>query len=52
MTQFEQENDLDRGGGEVDEETREQAWQTAEERLGPVDEERATGDDETRADVD
>jgi hypothetical protein len=34
MSQFEQENDLGRGGGEVDEETLERAWQTAEEREG------------------
>jgi hypothetical protein len=31
-TQFEQENDLGRGGGEVDEETLEKAWRTADER--------------------
>jgi hypothetical protein len=34
MTQFEQENDLGRGGGEVDEETMERAWETSRERLG------------------
>jgi hypothetical protein len=32
MTQFEQENDLGRGGGEVDDETMEDAWKTAAER--------------------
>jgi hypothetical protein len=32
MTQFEQENDLGRGGGEVDDETMEDAWRTAAER--------------------
>jgi hypothetical protein len=32
MTQFEQENDLGRGGGEVDEETLDEAWDTAAER--------------------
>jgi hypothetical protein len=32
MTQFEQENDLGRGGGEVDDETMEKAWETAAER--------------------
>jgi hypothetical protein len=32
MTQFEQENDLGRGGGEVDDETMENAWRTAAER--------------------
>ena len=34
MSQFEQENDLGRGGGEVDDETMEQAWETSRERLG------------------
>jgi hypothetical protein len=29
MSQFEQENDLGRGGGEVDEETEEEAWDRA-----------------------
>ena len=40
MTQYEQENDLGRGGGEVDEETSEQAWRDSERmRTGedPVD---------------
>ncbi len=32
MTQFEQENDLGRGGGEVDDETMDAAWRTADER--------------------
>jgi hypothetical protein len=32
MTQYEQENDLGRGGGEVDDETMEDAWRTAAER--------------------
>lgn len=32
MTQFEQENDLGRGGGEVDEETMERAWDEAARR--------------------
>ena len=32
MTQFEQENDLGRGGGEVDDETLAKAWDDAEER--------------------
>ncbi len=32
MTQFEQENDLGRGGGEVDDETLDEAWQDAAER--------------------
>jgi hypothetical protein len=34
MTQFEQENDLGRGGGEVDEETLEAAWRVAADREG------------------
>jgi len=38
MSQFEQENDLGRGGGEVDDETTEQAWQNAEERIGKPEE--------------
>ena len=33
-TQYEQENDLGRGGGEVDEETQKEAWRNAEERRG------------------
>lgn len=32
MTQFEQENDLGRGGGEVDEETMREGWDEAERR--------------------
>ncbi len=32
MTQYEQENDLGRGGGEVDDETMDAAWKTAAER--------------------
>jgi hypothetical protein len=32
MTQFEQENDLGRGGGEVDEETMRKAWETRRDR--------------------
>ena len=32
MSQFEQENDLGRGGGEVDDETMDEAWETAAER--------------------
>ena len=34
MTQFEQENDFGRGGGEVDEETQEAAWRVAADREG------------------
>ncbi|HSC49162.1 MAG TPA: hypothetical protein VLD16_02775 [Gaiellaceae bacterium] len=37
MTQYEQENDFGRGGGEVDEETYEQAWRNAERRRGEED---------------
>jgi hypothetical protein len=41
VTQFEQENDLGRGGGEVNEEAASAAWEHREERLGrdadPVD---------------
>ena len=40
MSQFEQENDLGRGGGDVDDETMEAARETAEEReevAGPGD---------------
>ena len=32
MTQFEQENDFGRGGGEVDDETMREAWQRTEEK--------------------
>ena len=34
MTQFEQENDLGRGGGEVDDDDLKEAWANREERLG------------------
>jgi hypothetical protein len=38
MSQYEQENDLGRGGGEVDEETLRKAWERSEEIVGaPVD---------------
>ena len=37
MSQFEQENDLGGGGGEVDEETHAQAWRDADERRGRED---------------
>jgi hypothetical protein len=37
VSQFEQENDLGGGGGEVDEETLEDAWETSEERTGSAD---------------
>ena len=32
MTQYEEENDLGRGGGEVSDETMDEAWENAEER--------------------
>ena len=32
MTQYDQENDLGRGGGEVDDETMDQAWEDAADR--------------------
>ena len=38
VSQYEQENDFGRGGGEVDEETMRDAWKRSEERVGaPVD---------------
>ncbi len=33
MSQYEQENDFGRGGGEVDDETMKQAWEDADERV-------------------
>jgi hypothetical protein len=40
MSQYEQENDFGRGGGEVDDETLRNAWERSEERVGaPVDRE-------------
>ena len=38
MSQFEQENDLGRGGGEVDDETMEEGWQEAERRRSTANE--------------
>jgi hypothetical protein len=35
MSQFEQENDLGRGGGEVSEETLDEGYREADERTGP-----------------
>ena len=35
MSQYEQENDMGRGGGEVDDETMSDAWKNAAERLRP-----------------
>jgi hypothetical protein len=40
MTQFEQENDLGQGGGEVDEETMEEAWREADRRRSTANIER------------
>ena len=37
MTQYEQENDPGRRGGEVDAETHEKAWRDADERRGSRD---------------
>ena len=37
MSQFEQENDLGRGGGEVDDESLDEAWRRREEQLGYED---------------
>ena len=37
MSQYEQENDLGRGGGEVDEETHEKGWSDADARRGRED---------------
>jgi hypothetical protein len=37
VTQFEQENDLGRGGGEVDDETMRDGWAERERRLGRDD---------------
>jgi hypothetical protein len=49
MTQFEQENDFGRGGGEVDDETMDDAWDAAEERLGGDADEGDDEDDEDDA---
>ena len=38
MSQYEQENDLGAGGGEVDEETMEDAWRNAAERRSTANE--------------
>ncbi|MDP8911726.1 MAG: hypothetical protein M3M94_06655 [Actinomycetota bacterium] len=48
MSQYEEENDLGRGGGEVSEEAMERAWDAAAERgKGPdSDPERALEDDD------
>ena len=37
MTQYEQENDFGRGGGEVDDETMADAWRNADERRSNTD---------------
>jgi hypothetical protein len=46
MSQFEQENDLGRGGGEVDEETLDDAWKASEERLGDAGDDPAGSNDD------
>ena len=38
MSQFEQENDLGRGGGEVDDETMDEAWREAARRRSTANE--------------
>jgi hypothetical protein len=47
-TQFEQENDLGRGGGEVDDATMEAGWREAERRRSTanLDDDRESEDDE------
>jgi hypothetical protein len=49
VTQFEQENDLGRGGGEVDEDAQQAAWEERERRLGRDDD---PADDSPRVDED
>lgn len=44
MSQFEQENDLGRGGGEVDDETLDEAWARRERMLGYEDPVRESDD--------
>jgi len=44
-TQFEQENDLGRGGGKVDDETLAEAWREAERRPSTANLEDDTPDD-------
>jgi hypothetical protein len=48
MTQFEQENDLGRGGGEVDDETMDDAWRTAEDRRSTANAEERERDEDER----
>jgi hypothetical protein len=43
-TQFEQENDLGRGGGEVDDETLAEAWREAQERRSTANLDRESQD--------
>jgi len=47
MTQYDQENDLGRGGGEADDETMDAAWEDAAERRGSTnaDDEGPLGDE-------
>ena len=50
MSQFEQENDLGRGGGEVDEDTAAKAWDDADERRSGDELEEEDADEERSGD--
>jgi hypothetical protein len=52
MSQFEQENDLGGGGGEVDDETMDAAWDNAAGRQSTADDAYDTADDALDADDD
>jgi hypothetical protein len=45
-TQLEQENDLGRGGGEVDDETMREAWREADRRRSTANAEDEAGEDD------
>ncbi len=45
MSQYEQENDLGSGGGEVDDETMRNAWANAEQRRSTANEEPEEGEE-------
>ena len=45
MSQYEQENDMGEGGGEVDDDTMAEAWENAAERLRPDNTDDGGGDD-------
>ena len=51
MTQYEQENDFGRGGGEVDDETYEQAWRDADARRSTRDAADAADEPEPRVET-